>query len=492
MEALLRPSDRFFSGRATVRRVDEGMKKRVVPVIALFCIFAGASKLSATGIDSNSVVFIILMENHNWSSIIGNGQAPYINNTLLPMASYCGQYYNPPGIHPSLPNYLWLEAGTNFGILNDNPPSSNHQSTTNHFVTFLRNTGISWKTYQENITGTTCPTTDSYPYYVKHNPFAYFDDIVNNYCISAMRPFTELASDLTNQTVSHYNFITPNICNDMHDSCPPLNNPVRQGDTWLSQNVPMILQSAAYQNNGLLIVTWDEAAGGDGPIGMIVLSPLAKGGGYHNSLGYTHSSTLRTFQKIFGVTPFLGGAATALDLSDLFEPGAIPNGDPQVVSRKVHGSAGTFDIDLALGDECRSGGATDDYQLVFAFPRSVTFNSASVTAGTGTVSGTSGNGTANITVNLTGVTNAQTITLTLSGVNDGTGTGGDISVQMGVLVGDVNGNAVVNASDVSLTKSQVGVPVSSSNFREDVNANGTISATDVALVKAKVGAALPP
>jgi uncharacterized MnhB-related membrane protein len=63
---------------------------------------------------------------------------------------------------------------------------------------------------------------------------------------------------------------------------------------------------------------------------------------------------------------------------------------------------------------------------------------------------------------------------------------------MGVLVGDVNGNAVVNASDVSLTKSQVGMLVGSGNFREDVNANGTISATDVALVKSDVGTALPP
>jgi uncharacterized MnhB-related membrane protein len=69
---------------------------------------------------------------------------------------------------------------------------------------------------------------------------------------------------------------------------------------------------------------------------------------------------------------------------------------------------------------------------------------------------------------------------------------GNVPVSMGVLVGDVNGNALVNASDVSLTKSQVGQPVSSSNFREDVNANGTISATDVALVKSDVGTALPP
>src|SRR5438094_5933286 len=120
------------------------MKMHLVPVIALFFTLAAASELSATGIDANSVVFIVLMENHNWSSIYGSSSAPYINNTLLPMASHCDQYYNPTNIHPSLPNYLWLEAGTNFGIFNDSPPSVNHQSTMNHFVTQLRTPGISW------------------------------------------------------------------------------------------------------------------------------------------------------------------------------------------------------------------------------------------------------------------------------------------------------------------------------------------------------------
>jgi len=96
-----------------------------------------------------------------------------------------------------------------------------------------------------------------------------------------------------------------------------------------------------------------------------------------------------------------------------------------------------------------------------------------------------------VTVNLTGVTNVQRITVTLHNVNDGTSTG-DVPVSMGVLIGDVNGNAVVNSSDVSLTKAQAGQPVTGSNFREDVNANGTISSTDVALVKSEVGTALPP
>jgi len=84
----------------------------------------------------------------------------------------------------------------------------------------------------------------------------------------------------------------------------------------------------------------------------------------------------------------------------------------------------------------------------------------------------------------------QRITVRLGNVNDGTNMG-DVDVSMGVLAGDVNGNAVVNASDVSLTKAQVGQVVSGSNFREDVNANGLINSVDVALVKAKVGTALP-
>jgi N-acetylneuraminic acid mutarotase len=163
-------------------------------------------------------------------------------------------------------------------------------------------------------------------------------------------------------------------------------------------------------------------------------------------------------------------------------------------SRKIHGAAGTFDIPLPLtsnvGVECRSGGATNDYQMIINFATTVTADSASVTSGTGSVSSFSGSGTSQITANLTGITNVQRITVTLFNVNDGTHMG-NVPVSMGILVGDVNGNALVNASDVSLTKSQVGQAVSSSNFREDVNANGLINSVDVAQVKSKVGTALP-
>ena len=110
---------------------------------------------------ANKTVFLIVMENTNWSSVEGSDSAPYINQTLLPMASYAREYYNPPGLHPSEPNYLWLEAGTNFGVTDDSGPSANHQSSTMHLVTLLDQAGISWKSYQEDITGTACPLKNS-------------------------------------------------------------------------------------------------------------------------------------------------------------------------------------------------------------------------------------------------------------------------------------------------------------------------------------------
>ncbi|HLY28613.1 MAG TPA: alkaline phosphatase family protein [Aggregatilineales bacterium] len=292
----------------------------------------GASSLGAI-----KTVFVIVMENMNWSSIVDSRSAPYINKTLLPMSAYATQYYNPPHIHPSLPNYLWLEAGTNFGILDDAGPRNHRQSTPQHLVTLLDNAAVSWRTYQEDIKGGSCPLNNAGQYAVKHNPFVYFTDVSGDppgadstNCIQHVVPFTQLADDLTSNGVARYNFITPNLCDDMHDSsgCTTPDS-IANGDEWLSKQVPPILASKAYQDSGALFITWDEGIGGDGPIGMIVVSPLGKGGGYSNTIHYTHGSTLRTIEEIFGVSPFLGDAANQDDLSDLFNlPAAAGTGTP--------------------------------------------------------------------------------------------------------------------------------------------------------------------
>jgi len=273
-------------------------------------------------------VFVILMENSDWSQIKQNVNAPYLNSLLThPQASYASAYYNPPQIHPSEPNYIWIEAGSNFGIRSNRDPiyPSNQVRGQNHLVKQLEARGLSWKSYQENISGEDCPLVSRYPYAAKHNPFIFFDDVSEGFrsdsphCIEHIRPFTEFAGDLTRNTVARYVFITPNLCNDMHDSCAPLRNQIKQGDDLLKNTVSMIVGSQAYQSKGAVIITWDEGSNdSDGPIGLILLSHRAKGGGYNNNIHYTHSSTLRTLQEIFAVTPLLGDAAQATDLSDLF------------------------------------------------------------------------------------------------------------------------------------------------------------------------------
>jgi hypothetical protein len=166
------------------------------------------------------------------------------------------------------------------------------------------------------------------------------------------------------------------------------------------------------------------------------------------------------------------------------------------VSRKTHGTAGTFDVDLPLsgepGVECRTGGAGGNHTFVFTFTNNVVSGNASVTSGVGSVSGSptfSGN---TMTVNLTGVSDVQQITVTLSNVTDCFGSVlPNTPVSANMLISDTNGNKTVNASDVAQVKGQSGAPVSGSNFREDVTADGSINSSDIGLVKVNVGHALP-
>jgi hypothetical protein len=207
----------------------------------------------------------------------------------------------------------------------------------------LEDAGISWTAYAEPDFGSpvfdTCPLDFTY-FDVEHLAFVYFNDVNHGLnpksaeCIAHVRPYYQLATDLANHTSSRYNFITPNLCHDGHEGitgCDALeskDNTLR-ADTWLKQNVPLILGSDEYKQGGALFIIWDEAedsgAFSDGPIGMFLLSPFARGAGrsaYSNSIHYDHSSTLKTLQEIFQVGPLLGAAADpqSNDLSDLFKP----------------------------------------------------------------------------------------------------------------------------------------------------------------------------
>jgi hypothetical protein len=280
------------------------------------------SLVADAGTHAIKTVFLIVMENKDWSSIEGNPSAPYINGTLLPQFAHATAYRN-GGLHPSLPNYIELEAGDPLGVTRDVIPDAAPLPVTCHLSSWLTATGLSWKAYEEGIDGDACPIYDGSRYAVRHDPAVYFEDVSgappqpgSSRCIAHVRPFSELATDLQAGTVPRWAFITPDLCHSGHDRCAPQHDEIRQEDDWLAAELPRILASDAWKDGGLVLITWDEGGAGDSPIGLLAVSPLSKVG-YAGAVPYSHASTLRTIQEALGVQPLLRRAADAQPLADL-------------------------------------------------------------------------------------------------------------------------------------------------------------------------------
>jgi hypothetical protein len=364
-------------------------------------------------------IFVIAMENHNLTQpvptsspqqILGNPAAPYLNSLMTPgnpnaiQTAWAMRYYNAGvGEHPSEPNYVWAEAGSDFGVHTDADPLPANGNTfydrSNHLTGQFNAAGISWKNYQEDVqlslsptnsaSGTTGPInpyygTTQYNYAVKHNPMAFFADTATQNVF----PLSQLFTDLAAHTVGKYNWITPNQFNDAHSSLSGGftyqgvtytgdQSAIAVGDNFLSQIVPQIMATPEYQNDGVIIIWWDETEKGDDTnhtIPEIVISPLAKGNAYASSVEMNHSSDIKSMEEIFGL-PFLNNpipvsetnakgvgynnVAVVNDLSDLFKDGVIPlvpvvnmDAGPQIhkphtqeVSQIVHiKNEGTTDI----------------------------------------------------------------------------------------------------------------------------------------------------
>jgi hypothetical protein len=326
-------------------------------------------------------VFVIAMENHNFTQpptqtspqqIFGNPAAPYMNNLITPgnpnaaQVSFATAYYNAgTGVHPSEPNYVWAEAGTDFGVHTDADPSfANHNIFgAPHLTAQLNDAHIPWKNYQEDVelaasplhsaSGSNGPVnpyngSTQYNYAPKHNPMAFFvDTLVQN-----VYPLAQLFGDLNHNSVGRYNWITPDQFNDAHSTLTGGftyhgthytgdSANIAQGDNFLSLVIPQIMASQAYQHNGVIIIWWDETEGGDDAtrtLMLAVISPLAKGNAYASSVVISHSSDVKTIEEIFGLpnvnNPIpaaesnnFGGynnVAIVNDFSDLFVPGTIP------------------------------------------------------------------------------------------------------------------------------------------------------------------------
>jgi phosphatidylinositol-3-phosphatase len=254
-------------------------------------------------------VFVILMENEEETSIIGNASAPYING----LANQYGLASNYTAVaHPSEPNYLALWSGSTQGVTDDGVYNFASGTT---LADQIEASGRTWHVAAQNVplgcyTGATAANGEdgTGTYARKHEPAISWTSVSGNptRCAS-ITDFTHF-----DPTVGNFWFIVPNLCNDMHDCS------IATGDTFLKGFMPKILTSAAFANS-LVVLTWDEgttATGGGGKIATIVISPLGKPA-FVSTTAHSHYSLLHTIETAWGMA-CLGSACATNDLREFF------------------------------------------------------------------------------------------------------------------------------------------------------------------------------
>jgi phospholipase C len=318
----------------------------VVVALALMLPLAASAhtNVSNAKLKNFQHVFIIMMENTSFKSLIGNSNAPWINfaaQTYGFATSYFGV------THPSQPNYIAATSGSTNGVVDDSRVTINVPN----IVDQIEASGRTWKAYMQSIFagGNTDKLADSAGnqlYERKHDPFVSYLDVQNNPARMAnVVEFSQFATDLANKTVPDYSWISPDQCTDMHGrgGTDPKTDPcnfanvqqlIATGDAFLSSTVNEIMNSSAWNGNSIIFVTWDES---DFPFGDTSGCCDANPGGGHvvmitishsshkprtSSVDYNHYSMLSTIEGGWqlGCLAFTCDTANVPQMSDLVGP----------------------------------------------------------------------------------------------------------------------------------------------------------------------------
>jgi len=267
-------------------------------------------------------VFLIVLENHSFSDVIGSSSMPYLNSLANQHALATNYFAN---LHPSLPNYFMLTVGLpetiddNFaGVVSDD-----------NIVRALTAAGDTWKAYIESLPSTGYTGPDVLPLYLKHhNPFSYLSDVLNSNTQAAnMVDFSQLGTDLKASTLPKFGFILPNPRHDAHD-CPsgaPVcadSDKLAATDAWLKSNIDPLIKSSNF-GNSVLIITLDESLqtdimNGGGQVATVLVGPHVKTG-FRSTTFYQHQSTLRVILDLLKVSDLPNAAAAATPMGEFFQ-----------------------------------------------------------------------------------------------------------------------------------------------------------------------------
>ena len=267
---------------------------------------------SSGGVPASNHVYVVVLENHSYSDVIGSSLMPNLNR----MANNYGLATNYfADTHPSIGNYFEMTAGQI--ITNDDSFSSTVSA--DNIVRHLLSAGKTWKEYSESIPNVGYTGGDFGTYLQHHNPLSYFSDVRGTAQANNLVPFSQLQADINGGSLPNFGFIVPNSCDDAHD-CG-----LDTADTWLQNKLfNTLLQAPPFQSggDGLLIVVFDEAdssdsTNGGGYVAAVLIGPKVKNG-FQSTTFYQHESLLRTVNDALGLSNF-GDATSAPNMGEFFK-----------------------------------------------------------------------------------------------------------------------------------------------------------------------------
>ena len=266
-------------------------------------------------------VFIVVFENEAYDEIIGSREMPYLNSLARHNALATNYYANS---HPSIGNYFMMTAGQL--ITRDDSYSSTVRE--DNVVRRLVASGKSWKSYAEDLPAVGYTGGNRRPYLRRHNPLSFFSDVVEN---PAQRknlvPLTQLPADLASGSLPNYAFVVPNEFHNLHscleggESCTEQEQ-MRLADAWLRDHIGPLLNNKSFQQDGLLLILFDEAephdkTHGGGRIPVILVGSKVKAG-YRSKTFYQQESALRLACDALRLEGCPGAAATAPTMEEFF------------------------------------------------------------------------------------------------------------------------------------------------------------------------------
>src|SRR5215831_7668704 len=357
-------------------------------------------------------VVIVAMENHSYNDVVGSSSMPYYNSLINQYGLAQNFYAN---VHGSFPDYAMVTTGELITLNGAGLPSDFPVSIDNIERELIAG-GKTWKVYAEGLPSVGYTGGDQYPYVKRHNPFAYMtDNLGGSSHANNIVPFSQFAADVSGNSLPNFSFVVPNSVNDGED-CPGGGScsdsiKLSAADQWLQNNIAPLLSNSQFQQDGLLVIWWDEGnasdtSNGGGHIAVVLVGPAVKPG-FRSTTFYRHQNLLRTLCEGLGLG-FPGTAASAASMAEFFGKGSSTGTITGQVTNNSTGAA------LSGATVSYSGGSTTTNSSGNYTLSNVPAGSVNVTASmTGFTSQT-----ASVTVN-SGATSTQNFSLAPTSTSPG-------------------------------------------------------------------------